>query len=393
MGSFYTWIRRAADSPATAIAVLVALCALSVAGTFIENEELNRVSLLKSAPAHFGILRVLDSHTYVRDTIYAPSSLGFGETETTPLPLRPFFTSQPDPIARIGREFRYQPQSPLKLSGFTLDGDVVPGLAVDSASGLIFGQPTALGKYDHVKLSGITSTGLRVEQDFALYVDDRLLILGADYAGFDLLRRLLQSMKYVLGPGAIAALVSVAGGLLLGAFAGYYGGFIDRLLSLAVSVVQGIPALLAVFIAAQLSHSSIPVMMVVVGLSLLPETADGVRSRVRAFRARDFIEAAREIGMSDRSILWTEIVWYNCRAFLLGRVTQAFVYALLVDVTLSYAHFVDPNVARIGTLLFNGRPRAEMQPLPYLAPILLLLSVVAVMQFAERSLVKRWSQR
>ena len=121
MGSFYTWIRRAADSPATAIAVLVALCALSVAGTFIENEELNRVSLLKSAPAHFGILRVLDSHTYVRDTIYAPSSLGFGETETTPLPLRPFFTSQPDPIARIGREFRYQPQSPLKLSGFTLD--------------------------------------------------------------------------------------------------------------------------------------------------------------------------------------------------------------------------------------------------------------------------------
>ena len=95
--------------------------------------------------------------------------------------------------------------------------------------------------------------------------------------------------------------------------------------------------------------------MVVVGLVLLPETTRTIADRVRGFRDRQFVEAARELGIPDRSILWREIVWYNLRPLLLAQVARTFGFAILMEVTLSYFTLGHRRGTSWGSLLLEGK--------------------------------------
>ena len=136
-------------------------------------------------------------------------------------------------------------------------------------------------------------------------------------------------------------------------------------------------------------------MMVIVGLILLPETANGVFERVESFQKREFVEAARELGMRDRTILWNEIVWHNARSFLLTKVTQGFVYAILVAVTLSYLGLTDRNLPQIGGMLMDGREAMINKTTSVVAVASLgaLLMVIAGFSLMERGILRSWERR
>jgi peptide/nickel transport system permease protein len=157
-------------------------------------------------------------------------------------------------------------------------------------------------------------------------------------------------------------------------------------------VIQSIPGLLLVFFAAVISGFNVYEEMIMVGIILIPETANGVYERVAKFRERDFVEAARELGMSDRAILWNEIVWHNVRRFLLTRVTQAFTFAVLVEVTLSFIGLADATTARLGVMMKTARDVTET-PVRALAPIAALLLIMATFSLMERGVGGLWERR
>jgi peptide/nickel transport system permease protein len=363
----------------------MALLALNVLAFTLPAET--GVEEFRYEPPHPVLLQRLLAPAQHADAIVSNDLLAGTSTRDTSL-----FTTSPAVTARTRRAYVYRPAAAMALSDFELV-DAPPGLRIDPATGVIAGVPTHTGRYDVVvraRLSGDTW----VEHRYPLYVDDRYLLLGADGRGADLLRRIVASAKYSLYPGAIAALIGVGGGLLLGAQGGFRGGRAERAVRALASAVEAVPGLLLVFLAAVISGFRLPAIMVVVGLILLPETARSVMQRVAAMRECDFVEAARELGMPDRTILWREIVWHNARALVLARTTQAFVFAVLAEVTLGYMGLGVQDGTSLGAALLEGRTVMSGSGIRWvaaasLASVLLLLSGFSTVQ---RGVLTSWGR-
>lgn len=304
------------------------------------------------------------------------------------------FSTTPSATGKAGRLYVYRPRSTLALTNYTLQGDVPDGLTADSTTGVVSGVPRSARKYAMV-LAAALGDDRRAEQHFTLFIDNRFLVLGADGRGRDVLMRIVASAKYTIVPGLVAVIIGVAGGALLGALGGFYGGPARRIQQIVTAVIQSVPALLIVFLVGAVFHYDVYVMMAVVGLVLLPETANGVFERVDNFRKREFVEAARELGMRDRTILWNEIVWHNARSFLLTKVSQAFVYAILVEVTLGYLGLTDRELPQLGGMLMDGREAMINQATNViaLAALTALLIVVAGFSLTEQGLLRRWERK
>ena len=92
------------------------------------------------------------------------------------------------------------------------------------------------------------------------------------------------------------------------------------------------------------------------GLLWFPGIARQVKTQVQALKARQFVEAARELGLSDAQILWKEIIWANTRAFLLSRFFFGLALAVLVETSLSYLNLgvVKPGISW-GNLITTGK--------------------------------------
>jgi peptide/nickel transport system permease protein len=315
--------------------------------------EVNRADFSKEPP-HPAVVRWLLTSSAVVDTVCTKSVGGFGgdcrESE------RPLLGAAPTPVVRVGHPFKFVPSTPAGTSTWSMQG-APDGLRVDSASGFVFGKPATVGHYS-VQLTAILGDESRINRRFELFVDDRFLLLGADRFGEDIFRNAARSAQFMVLPGLLTVLVGVFAGVLVGALAGFYGGVTRRALLAATAALQSVPGLLLVFLAASASGFDRLVVMLVVGLTLLPETALGVMERVQFFRRRDFVDAARELGLSDRTILWNEIIWHNARDFVLNRVANGFMFAVLMEVTLSYVQLLDPHSASLGNMLRTGRKAA-----------------------------------
>jgi peptide/nickel transport system permease protein len=133
-------------------------------------------------------------------------------------------------------------------------------------------------------------------------------ILGTDWLGRDVLSRILWGARDVIGIPGIATVIAVCLGAALGLFLGYYGGWIDELISRALDSLLAIPALLlALVLLGTIGPSPIGIIIVIV-LLYVPIVARVVRSATLNVRSSGFIEAARLRGENTAYILFREIL-------------------------------------------------------------------------------------
>ncbi len=268
-------------------------------------------------------------------------------------------TSRPRFTAVVGRRYRYQ----VRADGLPADARhrllaAPPGMTID-ANGLIEWTPetTQAGGRGHpVEVAVIAPDGQGMRQAFTVIASERAHLMGTDEAGRDLGAALLLGTRWTVLPGMIAVAVSLLLGLLFGGLAGYYEGRTDAALSYLARLSETVPALLLLFLAAVIFRYNLYPVMAVLGLVLFPGVARGVKTHVLTLKARQFIEAARELGLSDTEILWKDIIWHNARPFLLTRVFYGFALAVVVEVTLSYLNIgILPPAVSWGTMMLEGR--------------------------------------
>lgn len=142
--------------------------------------------------------------------------------------------------------------------------------------------------------------------------------LGADSLGRDTLARILRGVRVSLLVAVYVELLTIILGAGLGLLAGYYGGWIDQVLSRMADLLFAFPGLLlAILVAAVFGQpvterfGGIGRLLLVAGsLALVswPLMARYVRSQTLSLRARDFVEAARAIGADDRRIIVRHIL-------------------------------------------------------------------------------------
>jgi peptide/nickel transport system permease protein len=110
------------------------------------------------------------------------------------------------------------------------------------------------------------------------------------------------------------------------------------------------------FLAAVIFRYNIFWIMAVVGVIWFPRVANAVKARVRSLKERQFVEASRELGLRDWEILWRDIVWLNARPQLLLQASYGFVFAIIVEVTLSYLRLgIQVPTVSWGNLLYEGK--------------------------------------
>lgn len=125
---------------------------------------------------------------------------------------------------------------------------------------------------------------------------------GTDNFGRDVLSRTIYGARTALGIGAVATLFNMLLGGILGVLGGFYRGPTDAVVMRILEVVNAIPYLVLVILAVSLFGSSIPVVIIVLGIFGL-QPARIVRSEVLSVREEDYVMSARAVGVSPLRLI------------------------------------------------------------------------------------------
>jgi peptide/nickel transport system permease protein len=152
---------------------------------------------------------------------------------------------------------------------------------------------------------GINNNG---ERDLTGSNSQKTFILGTDRLGRDVISRLMAGTYISLTVGFISVAISLLIGVLVGLLAGYYRGWVDHALSWIINVIWSIPNLLIVMAFVLAFGVGFWKVFIAIGLTMWVEVARIVRGQILSIREKEYIEAAKAIGMSDARIMIKEML-------------------------------------------------------------------------------------
>ena len=185
--------------------------------------------------------------------------------------------------------------------------------------------------------------------------------MGTDDLGRDLFARVLYGGRLSILIGLVSALVGTVLGSAVGALAGYYGGRIDNLLMRVTDVAYSIPTLPLLIVLAAYTQATAVLMAMIIGLLSWMATARVVRGEVLSLKEMPFVEAARSIGASNRSIIGRHILPNAIGPIVVGA-TLAVGNAIVLESSLSFLGLgVQPPTPTWGNMLQDAH--GESMPL------------------------------
>jgi peptide/nickel transport system permease protein len=212
---------------------------------------------------------------------------------------------------------------------------------------------------------------------------------GVDQLGRDVFSRVIYGARVSLIVAFASTFIATALGVVAGLFAGYFRGWTDTLISRAIDVLLAIPyLLLATGLAAACSFGDgclgglikpgIPVVVAVISVTSWTYMARIIRGQTLSLREKEFVEAARSVGASDRRIIFREIL-PNLVAPIIVYASILLPTVILYEAALSFLGVgVQPPTSSWGQMIADATPNFAVQWWYMLFPgIALLLTVLA----------------
>ncbi|MUV58191.1 ABC transporter permease [Halogeometricum sp. CBA1124] len=201
--------------------------------------------------------------------------------------------------------------------------------------------------------------------------------LGTDHRGRDIFARLFYGTRIAITVGIVSTGIAMILGMLVGAIAGYYGGWIDDALMRGSETLYAIPFLVLVIAFMTAFGRNLTYAMIGVGIATIPTFARLIRSRVLSVREEDYIEAARAAGVRDRDIILRHVIPNSFAPVLVQATLQVGVNILIIAGLSFLGYGAQPPTPSWGQMLSNSRQ--YMLPNPWFSiwpGIAILITVV-----------------
>ena len=192
-------------------------------------------------------------------------------------------------------------------------------------------------------------------------------LMGTDNLGRDVFTRLVNGGRVTMTVGAVAVIISMVIGLIVGGLSGYFGGVVDVILMRIAEVISGIPFLPFALILSSIIPSTVTLtqrmymIMVVLGLLSWPALARLIRAQILAVREQEYVMAAKSVGVKELTIVFRHIV-PNILSVILVNVTLSFATCMLTESSLSYLGFgIIPPTPTWGNMLTGANNSVVIQ--------------------------------
>ncbi|MBC9207479.1 ABC transporter permease [Roseomonas aerophila] len=220
--------------------------------------------------------------------------------------------------------------------------------------------------------------------------------LGTDNTGRNIAAQIFHGARVSLLIGLVATAISIGIGIVVGALAGFYGGWVDDVLMRITEAFQTLPNFILLLVLVAVFGSDIQTVTIAIGLVSWPPSARLTRAEFMSLRSREFVQACRVLGMRDARIIFREIL-PNALPPVIVYASVIMAVAILLESSLAFLNLSDPNVPSWGNLIGAGRGVLRVQwyvsAIPGVAILLTVLAVSLVGQGLNDALNPRLKSR
>ncbi|MEW6639368.1 MAG: ABC transporter permease [Pseudomonadota bacterium] len=202
--------------------------------------------------------------------------------------------------------------------------------------------------------------------------------LGTDNSGRDIAAQIFYGARISLLIGLVATLVAVAIGVVIGAVAGFYGGRVDTVLMRITEAFQTLPNFIFLLVLVAVFGSNLTTVTIAIGVVSWPAPARLTRAEFLSLRNREFVQAAKTLGVRDAGLIFREIL-PNALPPIVVYASVVMAISILLESALAFLKLSDPNVASWGNLIGLGRDVLRVQWYVAAIPgVAILVTVLAV---------------
>jgi oligopeptide transport system permease protein len=206
-------------------------------------------------------------------------------------------------------------------------------------------------------------------------------LFGTDDLGRDLFVRTILGVKVTLFVAIVASVVSLGIGVAYGAIAGYVGGKVDAIMMRAVDALYALPFIFFVILLMVVFERNFLLIFVAIGAINWLDMARIVRGQTLSLKQREFVDAARLIGVSTWGIIFRHIT-PNLFGVVVIYMTLTIPQAILVESFLSFLGLgVQEPQTSLGALVSGGVSNMERAPWLLLIPAVVLALILLCFNF------------